>query len=211
MNNLFPHWPDYPVLSSDNLRDARLYANRSDLIASLPIPKNGKIAEIGVWRANFSKTLVNTLQPSQFFAFDVFTGHHYNEENLWNGKTGKELFDGLTHRQFYEREMSAFGSAVQIVEGSSQQTLLGHTDGSFDLVYVDGDHTYEAVRTDAELSAKMVSASGFLVFNDYILLDESHGPYSVVPVVNDLVVNRGWSIVGYALDHHLYCDVALQR
>ena len=38
-------------------------------------------------------------------------------------------------------------------------------------------------------------------------------PAAVVagPVVNDLVVNHGWRVVGFALDQHLYCDIALQR
>jgi hypothetical protein len=206
--DLFPHWPEYPRLSSDNLRDARLYANRADMIAALPIRKKGIVAEIGVWRADFSKVLIQTLDPSRFLAFDVFTGHLY--EN-WNGQTGQQLFDGLTHRQFYEREIGRFSNIATIVEGSSQETLRQYADGSFDLVYVDGDHHYDAVKADADLAAKMAAPSGVLVFNDYILLDESHGPYSVVPVVNELVVNHGWSIVGYALDYHLYCDIALQR
>jgi hypothetical protein len=206
--NLFPHWPEYPRLSSDNLRDARLYATRADMIAALPIRKKGVVAEIGVWRADFSKVLIDRLDPSRFLAFDVFTGHLYKN---WNGQTGQQLFDGLTHRQFYERQIAPFGEVVTIVEGSSQETLRGYADGSFDLVYVDGDHRYEAVKADAELAAKMTADSGFLVFNDYILLDESHGPYGVVPVVNELVVSQGWSIVGYALDYHLYCDIALQR
>jgi hypothetical protein len=208
MNSLFPHWPDYPVLSSKNLRDARLYAGRADMIAALPIRRNGIVAEIGVWRADFSKVLINALKPSRFMAFDIFTGHHYKN---WNGQTGQQLFDNLTHRQFYEREIAAFGDVVTIVEGSSQETLHDHTNRSFDLVYVDGDHVYEAVKADAALATKMVSDSGVLVFNDYILLDESHGPYGVVPVVNELVVNQGWVIVGFSLDFHLYCDIALQR
>ena len=206
--NLFPHWPDYPKLSSNNLRDARLYANRADMIAALPIRRMGIVAEIGVWRAEFSKVLIDTLKPSRFMAFDVFTGHHYKN---WNNQTGEQLFDGLTHRQFYEREMAAFGDIVTVIEGSSQETLRAHTNQSFDLVYVDGDHVYEAVKADAELATKMISDAGVLVFNDYILLDESHGPYGVVPVVNELVVNQGWSIVGFSLDYHLYCDIALRR
>src|SRR5262245_32658167 len=109
-------WPDYPALSAEHVEGARLYANRGDLISCLPVRKGGKIAEIGVWRAAFSKDLAETLRPSQFLAFDVFTGHLEKE---WNGQTGHELFDGLTHRQFYEREMARWRSVLTIVEGSS--------------------------------------------------------------------------------------------
>jgi Methyltransferase domain len=201
-------WPKYPELSAHNIRDARLYADRADLIAALPIRKGGKVAEIGVWRAAFSKVLASTLEPSQFFAFDIFTGHHYKN---WNGLTGHQLFDGLTQRQYYEREMAPFLNVTTIVEGRSQETLRDYTDRSFDLVYVDGDHEYASVKADAELAVEMTADSGFLVFNDYLLFDHNNDAYGIVPVVNDLVVNHGWYIVGYAVNHALYSDIALQR
>jgi hypothetical protein len=90
--------------------------------------------------------------------------------------------------------------------------LGGYTDRSFDLVYVDADHSYAAVKSDAAFAAEMVSETGFLVFNDYTLVEpEYYTPHGVVPVVNDLVVNHGWIIVGYALEEYLFCDVALHR
>lgn len=204
----FNRWPDYPSLRAEHLKDARLYANRGDQIASLPVPRGGKVAEIGVWRAAFSKNLVTTLKPSRFVAFDIFTGH---TEKEWNGQTGEELFEGLTHRQFYEREMASSLDIMTVVEGDSRETLRKYTDRSFDLVYVDGNHHYEFVKADAALAAEMTKPSGFLVFNDYMLIDHNHAAYGVVPVVNDLVVNHGWRVVGYALDWGLYCDIALQR
>lgn len=201
-------WPPYPALSAEHVQGARLYANRAHQIAGLPVAKGGKVAEIGVWRAAFSTELVATLAPRQFLAFDIFTGHL---EKDWNGMTGHELFDGLTHRQFYEREMTPYRDVTTIVEGSSQETLRSYTDRSFDLVYVDGNHHYDFVKADAALGAEMVKDSGFLVFNDYTLIDHNHANYGVVPVVNDMVVNHGWQVVGYALERNLYCDIALQR
>jgi hypothetical protein len=201
-------WPPYPELHAHNLRDARLYADRSDMIAALPIPKGGKVAEIGVWRGDFSKTLIDTLKPREFFAFDVFTCHQV--EN-WNGLTGRQLFDGLTQRQYYEREMAPYLDVTRIVEGNSQETLRSYTDGSFDLVYVDAAHEYDAVKADAEFAVEMTAKSGFLVFNDYIMFDHNNYTYGIVPVVNELAVNHGWDVVGFAINHALYADIALQR
>ena len=180
------------------------------MIAALPVPKGGKVAEIGVWRGDFSKTLVSTLKPRQFFAFDIFTCHTLEE---WHGLTGSQLFDGLTQRQYYERELAPYldTTTLTVVEGRSQETLRGHTDGSFDLVYVDAGHEYENVKVDAELAVEMTNKSGFLVFNDYLLFDHDNATYGIVPVVNDLVVNRGWDVVGFAINHALYADIALQR
>lgn len=206
--SVLSRWPPYPDLRAHNLRDARLYAHRADMIAALPVPKGGKVAEIGVWRGEFSKILVSTLMPRQFFAFDVFTGHTVKE---WDGLSGHELFDGLTHRQYYEREMASYLDITTMVEGKSQQTLSGYTDGSFDLVYVDGAHDYRSVKADADLAVEMTATSGFLVFNDYLMFDHHNNAYGVVPVVNELVVNHGWDIVGFSINYALYADIALQR
>ena len=134
-------WPPYPAITSEHVRGARLFANRSD----------------------------------------------------------------------YEREMAPFAASVTIVEGDSRQTLRPCADRSFDLVYIDGNHDHAFVKSDAELGAEMVKDAGFLVFNDYMLIDHNHANYGIVPVVNDMVVNHGWQVVGFALDQHLYCDIALQR
>jgi hypothetical protein len=203
-----PRWPDYPVLQKEHLRDARLYANRNDLIAGLPVRKGGIIAEIGVWQGVFSKFLCTKLEPRRFVAFDIFTGHEYED---WNGFTGRQLFDGLTQRKYFEREMKPFLDITTIVEGSSQETLRNYADRSFDLVYVDGDHRYDAVKVDTAFAAEMASETGLLVFNDYLLIDHNHDAYGVVPAVNHLVVSHGWCVVGYALNHGLYCDIALAR
>lgn len=203
-----PRWPDYPDLREEHLREARLYARRDDMVAALPLPAASRIAEIGVWQGGFSKFLCATFAPREFVAFDIFTGHEYKD---WNGFTGAQLFDGLTQRKFYEREMAPHRAVTTIIEGDSQQTLKAYADRSFDLVYVDGDHRYEAVNADAGMAADMARPGGFLVFNDYLLLDHNNTPYGVVPAVNQLVVERGWVVVGFALNHGMYCDIAVQR
>ena len=44
------------------------------------------------------------------------------------------------------------------------------------------------------------------------MLDPGTGArFGVVPVVNDLIVNHGWSVTGFALELAMYCDVALRR
>ncbi len=201
-------WPQYPGLSKEHVEGARLFADRKDLAASLSNARNGKIAEIGVWRGAFSRFLLEELAPREFYAFDVFDGHTVTD---WNGQTGKELFDNLTHRKFFEREIETWKGKVTIIEGSSLETLKPYTDQSFDMVYIDGNHAYDFVRSDADFAARMIKHDGVLVFNDYMLIDHNNAFYGVVPVVNHMVVNEGWHLVGYALNHGLYCDVAIQR
>jgi hypothetical protein len=205
----YPDWPEIPTIGNEHIVDARLHANRKSLIASLPIPHGGKIAEVGVFKGGFSTFLIEELKPRLFFGFDAFAMHKRINRR---GITGAQLFEGLTHRQYYERAMAKFGDVVIPVEGLTAQTLRGYTDRSFDFVYIDAGHSYAEVKADAACAVEMVSEGGFLVFNDYNLVDPGrYVPCGVVPVVNDLVVNQGWIIVGYALEEYLFCDIALRR
>src|SRR5580698_3956914 len=163
-----PDWPEIPTIGNEHLVDARLHANRKSMIASLAVSQGGKIAEIGVFKGGFSTFLIEELKPRQFFGFDAFAMHKRINRR---GITGAQLFEGLTHRQYYERAMAKFGDIVVPVEGLTTQTLPGYTDRSFDLVYVDAGHSYAEVKADAVFAAEMVSETGFLVFNDYILVD----------------------------------------
>ena len=44
-----------------------------------------------------------------------------------------------------------------------------------------------------------------------MMFDHNNYTYGIVPVVNDLAVNHGWDVVGFAINHALYADIALQR
>jgi hypothetical protein len=205
----YPDWPEIPTIGNEHLVDARLHANRKSMIASLPIPRGGKIAEIGVFKGAFSTFLIEEMKPRQFFGFDAFAMHKRINRR---GITGTQLFEGLTHRQYYERVMAKFGDIVVPVEGLTAQTLRGYTDRSFDFVYVDAGHSYAEVKADAACAVEMVSEAGFLVFDDYTLIDPgNYVTCGVVPVVNDLVVNQGWIIVGYSLEEYLFCNITLRR
>lgn len=81
----------------------------------------------------------------------------------------------------------------------------------FDLIYVDGVHDYSGVKSDANLASKKIKDDGIIVFNDYILHDQSMAPYGVVHVVNEMVVAGEWQIVGFALQRHMFCDIAIRR
>jgi hypothetical protein len=201
---------DFPELTSAHLLDAKLYATRHDMLRTLPIPRGGVIAEIGVALGDFSKFLIRELHPAVFHGFDLFNLH--NEETLWGRKTS-DIFQGKTHAQFYKAEMAGAGALrVQVHEGPSQQTLPLLPDGLCDMIYVDAEHTYNEVKADAALAVQKLRPGGTLVFNDYLFYDPFvKAEYGIVPVVNELVANGGWKVIGFALQKHMFCDIALRQ
>jgi hypothetical protein len=66
----YPSW-DFPALEDKYLEGAKLFADRKDLITSLPLAPGGAIAEIGVERAIFRNSCCRrcgrrVLSPSTF-------------------------------------------------------------------------------------------------------------------------------------------------
>jgi Methyltransferase domain len=201
--------PDFPELTTAHIAGARLYATRKDLIVDLPIPRVGEIAELGVALGSFSKFIIEELRPRRFHAFDLFQLH--NEVHLWGQKTS-DVLHGMKHVEFYRQEVTTTGAEVVIHEGPSQQTLPRVPDQSFDMIYIDAEHTYEEVKADAEIATRKIKRDGILIFNDYIMHDPFvKADYGIVPVVNEMVVNQGWRVVGFALQKHLFCDIAVRR
>lgn len=156
---------------------------------------------------DFSRFLLDSFNPSEFHAFDLFQLHE--ETNLW-GQSASEIFGGKTHVEFYRDVMPE--DEVIIHEGPSAETLKNIHDRYLDLAYIDGVHVYEGVLEDARECERALNSNGILVFNDYVMYDPFiKADYGIVPVVNQMVVNESWQVIGFALQKHMFCDIAIKR
>ena len=200
-----------PQLRPEHVAGARLCADRYELIKSLKVPEHPAVAELGVAFGEFSRFLIEQLHPKLFHAYDIFPFHDFPV--IW-GRSTAEVFKGLTHRQFYEKQFGAeiASGQMEVFDGDGATNLAERPDGFYDVIYIDGDHRYAWVLRDAKAAAAKLKPGGFLIFNDYILYDHiARTPYGIVPVVNDLCVNHGWKITHFALQQHMFCDVAIRR
>jgi hypothetical protein len=200
---------DYPALEPKHLDNPQLYANREDLISSMRFAEGGVIAEIGVATGEFSEYLLNQLQPKTFVAFDIFTIHEWDTFLHIPTKT---LLNNMTHLDYYKTKFADRGAQVVIEVGRSNLTLAKYPDKSFDLIYVDADHSYESVKQDADLAKAKLADNGAIVFNDYTYFDFLAGVrYGVVRAVNELIINDDWRVCGFALNRTMYCDIAIRK
>lgn len=201
---------DFPSLEPRHVEGARLFASRADLVRSLDVADGGVVAELGVAFGDFSERLIETLRPRTFVAIDLFLLHQVPV--VW-GRPIDSWLGGSTHVDYYRKRFSAVpGVDVVVIQGDSAASLEQFSEASFDLIYVDAGHSFEEVTRDAEVAKRKIRSDGILVFNDYTMDDHLTGsPYGIVQTVNKLIVEEDWRVLGLALEHDMFCDIAITR
>ncbi len=184
-----------------------------DREAILPLlPRGAVICEVGVALGTFSRKMIEICEPRHFIAIDHFKIHHQPE--LW-GKPTAEWFDGKTHGDFYRDSFSAEITAgtVTVIEAESDAGIAGLDDASVDIFYIDGDHSYDAVRRDLAAAATKLRPDGYLILNDYILVDHLGAdiPYGVIYAAHEFMIEHNWVMRYLALQTSMFCDVVLRR
>jgi hypothetical protein len=199
-----------PALSDEHISyGARLFAERTSALVVLPT--GGRVAELGVGFGDFSQELLSHLKPASFHAYDTFPWR--DSDDLW-GRPARDTLQGRTHREFYEERfaLELANGTLELFEGDSTTMLAEAPDDFYDVIYVDAEHTYDAVSADAAVATRKLRSDGFLVFNDYIIYDHfGRMSYGIVPVVNQLCVEDGWVVAYLALHSEMFCDICLRR
>jgi len=201
----------YSTLSKTNLNRASLYACREDMVYTIASSFSAtNIAEIGVALGKFSDILISAFNPSLFSAFDIFQLH--TGEYVF-GQSSKTIFAEKSHFDFYSNKIkTSYPDIFFTAHQGDSSTELFKSEFTYDLIYIDGDHRYEGVLKDTNAALQKISDRGILIFNDYILYDRYHDlEYGVVQVVNNLCNATDWKVIGFALQHGMFCDIALQR
>lgn len=135
--------------------------DRNLLIKGFP---NGlKIAEIGVFKGDFSKFIFSEISPSELHLIDIFEGQMCSGDKDGNNIvwTDLEIEYELLKEYFVNFDN------VKIHKGFSYDVLLKFDDEYFDIVYIDGDHSYDGVKRDLEVSYKKVKKNGLICGHDY--------------------------------------------
>ena len=136
--------------------------------------------EVGVWRGDFSQQMINTLKPNKFYGVDPY---HYSPDQV--SAPGPEFAN--------QQKLDALASSVQqrfqqqgheLIRSNSDQAAKQFKGRTVDVVYLDGDHTYNGVKTDIKAWLPKVKKGGYLVGHDYCAGKTGGGyPYGVIEAV----------------------------
>jgi hypothetical protein len=109
------------------------------------LPKHSVGAEVGVNEAGFSRQIMKVVKPTKLYLIDPYI----DKDELYN-KVSKNLPRNLS-----------------IIRKKSEEALNDLENSSLDWTYLDGDHTYEAVKTDLKLSWDKVKKGGLITGDNY--------------------------------------------
>lgn len=71
-------------------------------------------------------------------------------------------------------ELSGFKHKVKILKIWSQKVLRNLPDNSFDIIYIDGDHSSAGVLVNAIFCWPLLKKGGLLIFDDYLWLNDDN-------------------------------------
>ncbi len=172
-----------PAIDDALLSDCRVFGNRYSLIDQLP--KGGVVGEVGVDKGEFADHILRSARPSSMHLFDIDFS-----------RTNRAVTDH---------------PAVIMHQGLSADSLDALPADLFDWIYVDGDHSYEGVGRDCRAAKAKVKPGGYLVFNDFALIDVYFGRYGVHRAVSEFLAAERWPIRFFAFNAHGLYDIAIQK
>lgn len=132
------------------------------------MPKGGLVVEIGVWKGDFSREILDLLQPDTLVLVDPW--EHVEQEShseAFAARTGAKKLERI-YRSVCDRYAPEIEAGqVRIERDYSVPVISGFADESVSFAYVDGDHSYDGVRADLEALFPKMKFGGVMGFDDY--------------------------------------------
>ena len=122
--------------------------------------KHSLIAEIGCWVGRTTRAMADNTK-GQVYAIDTFLGT-VSEEDTMAVMRSKE---GGWLRRAFNKNMEGLTN-VRVLQESSVDAAFLLNDKKFDMIFIDADHVYEAVRADILAWRPLLADGGLLCGHD---------------------------------------------
>lgn len=177
-------------LQRRHVQNGRLIEDRHAMLEFMP--KGGVCAEVGVLLGEYTQDIFRKTQPRKLHLID-------REPNFLELAKAALPQDQIADR-------------VETHHGNSADIIAEFPDKYFDWIYIDADHTYEAVKIDLELARHKIKDGGLIVVDDYTMMDHlKMERYGVVAAVNRFCLKHDFEILYFAFQDQMFCNVALRK
>jgi hypothetical protein len=149
----------------DNSDEKKYLNSRSSLLNLLP--KKSRCVEIGIWKGEFSKKILEIVDPIEFHLIDPWKLYDdpVHQNSLYGKNIDQNTLDLIfqsTHKLFLNYDN------IFIHRDFSKNALKKFNDDYFDWIYIDGDHAYSSILNDLELSYQKIKKDGIICGDDYV-------------------------------------------
>ena len=121
--------------------------------------------EIGCWEGDFSESLVESFPESKLVLVDPWKSSEknstgwYGSENV-NDEKMNQIYHSVCNKFKDNKNVTVHrGTVISFYESNLQSTM--------DIVYVDGDHSYEGVLLDLVYADKFTNINSIIALDDY--------------------------------------------
>jgi len=126
------------------------------------LPQPAAWCEIGSWQGRSATAVAAALPPISYLQLvDNFTGPTTREAPK-KADVRKQLLASMAAMRTRSPTLR-----VELADGFSAQIASGIPDGTFDVIFIDGDHAYAAVVDDIRLWTPKLKPGGLLCGHDF--------------------------------------------
>jgi hypothetical protein len=140
-----------------------------ELLKRIPHDKKIKMAEIGVWRGVFAGRILRALPLLDWWGIDTWApppaGSSYALSGAEIVENNPEEFTLAYH--MCVAMATTYPKRAHIVRSDSVRAAEQFEDASFDVVFIDADHSYEGCKRDILTWKSKVNPGGLLCGHDY--------------------------------------------
>lgn len=134
-------------------------------------PKN--IAEIGVAYGYHAHSIMLSLPQVNYFGIDPYLAD-YDLDDVFCSEVSRVFFEPDRTQAMRRlgdavaQSLSVYGQRANLIRKRSADAAQQFESGFFDLIFIDGDHTYDGVIGDLNAWWPKVMAGGILCGDDYV-------------------------------------------
>ena len=167
-----------------------------EIIRRVPRREPFTIVEVGTWRGKTAKQILERCPNVMLYMIDRWERADVGDSYLTSGSQTalrpQSDYDDAYH--LCVNLALIHGRRVHIIKSDSVAAALDFKPGSIDLVFIDGDHSYDGARRDIIAWLPKVRSGGWLCGHDYAHPEQGEVKRAVDELIGavELGDNRTW-------------------
>lgn len=160
------------------------------------LPQQSHAIEIGVFRGAFSRRFLRRCNPEKLILVDPWINvDDPAHQSAWYHSARGNDMESIYNNVRTQMSTEVDNGRVEIHRSKSSEILPNLPDCAFDFIFVDGDHLYEPVSFDLNVSFQKLKHGGIMLIDDYKIDPKFWWGDDVVRAVHDFLAKHSSNIL----------------